>query len=68
MGPKGLSAAQVAYWEDLLERTFKHPLWKNMLEADALEADFRKSQATRELVARDYETERGMLTELGMVK
>jgi putative tricarboxylic transport membrane protein len=68
MGPKGLTPAQVAFWEDLLERTFNHPVWKNMLEADALEADFRKSQPTRELMARDYESERRMLTELGMVK
>jgi putative tricarboxylic transport membrane protein len=68
MGPKGLTPAQVAFWEELLERTFKHPLWKDMLEADALEADFRKSQPTRELVARDYESERRMLVELGMAK
>jgi hypothetical protein len=39
-----------------------------MLEAEALEADFRKSQATRELVARDYESERAMLAELGMTR
>jgi putative tricarboxylic transport membrane protein len=68
MGPRGLTPAQVAYWEELLERTFNHPIWKGMLEADALEADFRKSQPTRELLARDYELERRMLTELGMVK
>lgn len=68
VGPKALGAAQVAYWEDLLERAFKHPTWQSMLLADALEADFRKSQATRELFARDYETERRMLVELGMAK
>jgi putative tricarboxylic transport membrane protein len=68
MGPKGLTRAQVAFWEDLLERTFRHPLWQNMLEADALEADFRKSQPTREMMARDYESERRMLVELGMAK
>jgi putative tricarboxylic transport membrane protein len=68
MGPKGLSAAQIGYWEDLLERTFNHPSWKGMLEAEALEAEFKKSQALRELVARDYELERRMLTELGMAK
>ena len=68
MGPKGLAPAQIAYWEDLLERTFKHPAWQGMLEADALEADFRKSQPMRELLARDDELERRMLTELGMVK
>ena len=68
MGPKGLSPAQVAYWEELLERTFKHPAWQGMLEADALEHDFRKSQATREMLTRDYDSERKMLTELGMAK
>jgi len=68
MGPKALSASQIAYWEGLLERTFQHPSWKGMLEAEALEADFRKSQATRELVARDYESERAMLAELGMTR
>ena len=68
MGPKGLAPAQVAYWEELLERTFKHPAWQGMIEADALEADFRKSQPMRELLARDDELERRMLVELGMVK
>jgi putative tricarboxylic transport membrane protein len=68
MGPKGLAPAQIAYWEELLERTFRHPVWQGMLEADALEADFRKSQAMRELLAQDDELERRMLTELGMVK
>jgi putative tricarboxylic transport membrane protein len=68
MGPRGLVPAQVAYWEELLERTFHHAAWKSMLEAEALEADFRKSQAARELLARDYESERRMLIELGMAK
>ena len=54
--------------KELLKRTFQHPSWKGMLEAEALEADFRKSQATRELVARDYESERAMLAELGMTR
>jgi len=68
MGPKGMTPAQVAYWEDLLERTFKHPSWQSMLDADALEHDFRKSQVAREMLAKDYESERRMLTELGMAK
>ncbi len=67
-GPKGLSAAQVTFWEDMLERTFKHPMWQSMLEADALESDFRKSQPSRELFAKDYELERKLLIELGMAK
>ena len=67
VGPRGLSAAQIAYWESLLERTANHPEWKGLIEANALEWDFRKAQATRELMARDYDQERAMLTELGMV-
>ena len=68
MGPKGLAPAQIAFWEELLERTFNHPAWKSMLEAEALEAEFKGAQALRELLARDYELERRMLTELGMAK
>lgn len=68
MGPKGITPAQIAFWEDLLERTFSHPAWKSMLEAEALEAEFKGAQALRELLVRDYELERRMLTELGMVK
>jgi putative tricarboxylic transport membrane protein len=67
VGPKGLGPAQVAYWEDLLERTANHPDWKGLVEANALEWDFRKSQPARELMAKDYDLERAMLTELGMV-
>ena len=68
MGPKGLAPAQIAYWEELLERTFRHPAWQGMLETDALQADFRKSQPMRELLVRDDELERRNLTELGMLK
>jgi putative tricarboxylic transport membrane protein len=67
VGPRGLAPAQTAYWESLLERTANHPEWKGLVEANALEWDFRKAQATRELMARDYELERAMLVELGMV-
>ena len=35
MAPKGLSDAQVAYWESMLERGIAHADWKHLLEADA---------------------------------
>jgi putative tricarboxylic transport membrane protein len=68
MGPKGLTSAQIAFWEELLERTFKHPAWQGMLAEQALEAEFKNSQRLREMLARDYEQERKMLIELGMAK
>jgi len=68
VGPKNLSPAQVAYWEDVLERTASQPAWKQHLEADVLEGDFMKAQAAREFMKRDYELTRGLLAKLGMIK
>ena len=68
VGPKGLSAAQVAYWEDVLERTASHPAWKQHLDADILEGEFMKSRATLEFMKKDYEQTRGLLARLGMLK
>jgi len=68
VGPKGLTPAQVAYWEDVLERTANTPMWKHHLETDVLEGDFRKSEATREFMKQDYEVTRRLLVKLGMVR
>ena len=68
MAPKGLSDAQVAYWEGMLERGIAHADWKHLLEADALEAMFLKGQAARDYLKKDYELSGTLLGELGMVK
>jgi putative tricarboxylic transport membrane protein len=68
MAPRGLADAQVAYWENLLERTTAHADWKRMLEADALEWEFLKSQPARDYLKKEYDFMRGLLTELGMTK
>jgi len=68
MAPPGLSAAQIAYWEGMLERTVNQNEWKHALEEDALEREFMKSQAAREYLGREYESMRGLLADLGMIK
>lgn len=68
MAPKGLGPAQIAYWEGVLERTANHPDWKRMLEKDALEWEFMKSQPARDYFKKEDELARGLLAELGMVK
>ena len=68
VGPKGLSPAQVAYWEALLERTVNHPAWKKSLDEDSGEWLFMKSRPTREFLKKEYDTDRALLVELGMVK
>lgn len=68
MGPRGLTDAQINYWENLLERTSAQPEWKRMLEADALEWEFMRAQPAREFLKKEYDFMRGVLGELGMVK
>jgi putative tricarboxylic transport membrane protein len=68
VGPRGLTQAQIAYWEALLERTANHPSWKHHVEADVLEGEFLRSQATRDFMKKDYEVTRGLLVKLGMTK
>ncbi len=68
VGAGGLSPAQVAYWEALLERTVNHPDWKKFIEADSAVPLFMKSQPTRAFLKKEYDTDKALLVELGMVK
>lgn len=68
MGPPRMTAAQIAYWEDLIERSLNQPQWRRLVETDSIEWQFRKSQATRDFLRKDYDTIRSLLTDLGMAK
>jgi putative tricarboxylic transport membrane protein len=68
VGSRGLSPAQVAYWENLLERTANHPAWKKSIEDDNGVWLYMKSQPTREFLRKEYDTDRALLVDLGMVK
>ena len=48
VGAKGLSPAQIEYWETLLARTVNHPDWKKSLEEDSGEWLFMKAQPMRD--------------------
>ena len=68
MGPKGLTPAQVAYWEELFSRTVQHPEWKQYLEFNAWEWGYKNSRDTLEYLKKDYDVSKALLTELGMAK
>jgi putative tricarboxylic transport membrane protein len=68
MGPRGLTPAQVSYWENLLERVSNNAEWKRLLAADLQDWDFRKAAATREHLKQQYEISRGLLADIGMTK
>jgi len=68
MGAKGLAPAQVAYWEQALQKASVTAEWKADLDKNYWTPDFRTSAAfTREL-EQDYAQTRAILTDAGLVK
>ena len=66
--PKGLSADQIAYWDDMLERISRDPQWKENLAVNLWESDYRNSRdALRYLDALHNEL-RDALKDLGLAK
>lgn len=68
MGPKGLTPAQIAYWEETFAKTVQHPEWKKYLEFNSWEWGYKNSRDTLEYLKKDYDQSKALLTELGMAK
>lgn len=68
MGPRGLTPAQIQYWENLLERASSTVEWKRMMAAELQDLDFRRSAATREYLRQQYELTRTLMADIGMTK
>jgi putative tricarboxylic transport membrane protein len=68
VGPRGLSASQVAYWEGMIERAASTAEWKKSLDDDFGIVWFMKGQPLRDFLKKEYDTNQGLLVELGMAK
>jgi putative tricarboxylic transport membrane protein len=68
VGPRGLSAAQIAFWDDLLGRLSASDEWKADLEKRFQEPAYRNSAETRRFLDREHEQFRSILGELGLAK
>jgi putative tricarboxylic transport membrane protein len=68
VGPRGLTAAQVAYWEDVLAKVAVTDEFKRDLERRNWVANFQRSAEMRQFLKAQQEELRGLLTDLGMVK
>lgn len=67
IGPKGLAAAQIAFWEQAFAKVIQGEEWKKDLEENAWAEDFRGSAETRRHLDAEYELLRRMLVDLGVV-
>jgi putative tricarboxylic transport membrane protein len=68
IGPKDLTAEQVAYWDGVLAKATATPIWKDTLEQNVWEGNYLDSARTRKLFESDDAEYRSILGELGMIR
>jgi putative tricarboxylic transport membrane protein len=68
IGPKGLTPAQIAWWDGVLAKAVASPVWKEALEQNTWEANYLNSAQTRKQFDAEYAEYRTILGDLGMIK
>jgi putative tricarboxylic transport membrane protein len=68
MAPKGLSAAQVAYWEAVLRRATEFSEWKSDIERNYWSDDFVTGAQFRKDLDKEYADTKAVLVDLGMAR
>ena len=68
IGPKGMSADQIRYWENTFAQLVKSPEWKSDLEVNGRTDEFMTSRDTRRYYDEQYKELQSVLTELGLAK
>jgi putative tricarboxylic transport membrane protein len=66
VGPPGMPAEAVAYWEDVFARFVKTPSWRKYLEDQLFEDGFQRSAELNKFIDQYSETTRGILREGGV--
>lgn len=68
IGPQGLTAAQIAFWDGVLAKVVASAAWQQAVEQNTWAADYKDSAQTRQLFESEYAAYRAILGELGMVR
>ena len=67
-GPKGMSRAQIQFWDEALGRMAKADEWKKQLAQFGMEDVYRNSADTARYWKVEYDEVKTVLTELGLAK
>ena len=67
-GPRGLTPAQVAYWENTLRKVTETAEWKTDLERNFWQEDFQTGAAFKKDIEGEYVATKALLIELGLAK
>jgi putative tricarboxylic transport membrane protein len=68
VGPRGMTAAQSAYWEGALRQVVETPEWKQDLVNNYWSNDFVTGEQFRKDMAADYASMKSVLVDLGLAK
>lgn len=68
IAPKGLSAAQVGYWDNVFRTLTQSKEWNDDLAAAQMSNSYRNSADTTKYIAEEYNDIRDILVELGLAK
>lgn len=68
VGPRGMTDAQVAYWEQVFARFVESEEWKKELETNFWASEYRRSTETRKYLDQDNAQVRAFLAALGLAK
>ncbi len=68
IGAKGLSAAQVAYWEDVFGKVVVAEEWLKSLEAQFWEGNFLRNREFAKYLENDYSQTKAVMNDLGLAK
>ena len=67
MGPKGLKAPEIAYWDNVFAAVARNDEWRKDTEQQMWNADYLLSAETRKHLDREYEQLKVILSDLGLV-
>jgi len=68
VGPRGMSAAQSAYWEGALRKVVETAEWKQDLDKNYWSDDFVTGEQFRKDMTTDYAAMKAVLVDLGLAK
>jgi putative tricarboxylic transport membrane protein len=63
-----MTAAQLAYWETVVQRVLETEEWKQELELNLWNSAYKGSAETRKYLAQDNEGVKAFLAELGLAR
>ena len=68
IGPKGLTAAQIGYWEGVMGKVVATAEWKTTLEQQFWDGNFLRSSEFAKYMDNEYAQTRPVMLELGLSK